>query len=1067
MSKSDSHFILDNSGTRTRLSAWAAGACGEHKALDIATGRFEISGLLALKDAWPKAKAVRVLIGGDVSLRTQSAFEAAVGQIAQTLDRSLEEEKETNAFLTGVPAIVDALKTGRIHCRVYRKARFHAKTYIVRDATANPATAEAAVGSSNLTKPGLEQNVELNVRLEGLQATTVAEWFDEHWADAEDVSPKILEVIERHVRLYAPFDVYAKSLTELFRDAPTEANEWDERDSRMFKALDGYQQVGYRSLMRIAEKFGGALLCDGVGLGKTFIGLMLIERLIVFHGSGVVLLAPKGAVDSVWRPLLEQYLPRISAGGTGIGISRLAVMSHTDLALPKNRRVLENLRYDANAVIVDEAHHFRNMGSAGTGAPFVESARKAVERSLYAEPPRRSRYRELFDLISSPSGGGLKKLFMLTATPINNSFHDLRHMIELFTQKNEQHFATSLGIHSLTAHFKRMEAQIDGDTRQAPLLTDSEDAKSVLAADPLVGALVVQRSRSYVKQKQEEAGVPVTAFPPREPPHRVDYSLKKVYGALLDLLDQAFDKDEPLFTLAPYYKLHYYKHPKDDFDPGDENRQKAVVALVRTSFLKRFESSVAAFRASCDRLLIKLLAWATANVETSDEKQTLADWRQKNIKLVDAIRQRQPDLFKDPSDPAGAEDFTDDEADEDIAGDEFANEAETLDRRDFRVGDMLTATFADLDQLRVFYDELNRFDHRNDDKLKTLVRSLRKDPSLAGRKVLIFTEFADTADYLLERLTAEKVDSVVRIDSRTKGRDRLNVIKRFSPYYNGQTSATLAEQGQSEIRVLISTDVLSEGLNLQDATRLINYDLHWNPVRLMQRIGRVDRRRNPNIEPLIAADHPEWVEGRKNVAYYNFLPPPELNRLLTLYRKVTGKTLRISRTLGIEGKKLLAEDDDYQDLQNFNEAYEGGRTAMEQLDLEKDRLFRADPTLADRVEALPARLFSGRRHPTADARAVFFCYRLPVQTGDTWSTDAGPCRWYLYDLATATIADTAPAIADVIRSTPTTPRQTKLPDQTLSDAKGKVESLIRNSYLRSVQAPVGVKPMLVAWMELN
>src|SRR5204863_1831111 len=124
-------------------------------------------------------------------------------------------------------------------------------------------------------------------------------------------------------------------------------------------------------------------------------------------------------------------------------------------------------------------------------------------------------------------------------------------------------------------------------------------------------------------------------------------------------------------------------------------------------------------------------------------------------------------------------------------------------------------------------------------------------------------------------------------------RDRGDIINQFSPYYNGFTSAKLKEEGLTETRILISTDVLSEGLNLQDATRLINYDLHWNPVRLMQRIGRVDRRMDPAVEAVIKADFPgEGDRGaiRGDVAYWNFLPPDELNRLLTLYSKVTHKT---------------------------------------------------------------------------------------------------------------------------------------------------------------------------------
>ena len=163
-------------------------------------------------------------------------------------------------------------------------------------------------------------------------------------------------------------------------------------------------------------------------------------------------------------------------------------------------------------------------------------------------------------------------------------------------------------------------------------------------------------------------------------------------------------------------------------------------------------------------------------------------------------------------------------------------------------------------------------------------------------------------------------------------------------------------KGREEIRVLISTDVLSEGLNLQDASRMINYDIHWNPVRLMQRIGRVDRRMNPEVEKRLVTDHPEVASSRGRVSFWNFLPPEELNAILTLYTRVTQKTLMISKTLGIEGKKLLTPEDDYDALREFNHAYEGTKTAVEDMHLEYQALLQADPDAGRPSEA------SARRH---------------------------------------------------------------------------------------------------------
>ena len=180
------------------------------------------------------------------------------------------------------------------------------------------------------------------------------------------------------------------------------------------------------------------------------------------------------------------------------------------------------------------------------------------------------------------------------------------------------------------------------------------------------------------------------------------------------------------------------------------------------------------------------------------------------------------------------------------------------------------------------------------------------------------------ARYLKRHLDEARIEGVEQVDSATK-KNRKDVIQGFAPYYNGLSSPELAEQGREEIRVLISTDVLSEGLNLQDASRMMNYDIHWNPVRLMQRIGRVDRRMSSEIEKRLVADHPEVATSRATVWFWNFLPPDELNKVLTLYTKVTQKTLLISSTLGIEGKKLLTPEDNYEALKEFNHAYEGTR----------------------------------------------------------------------------------------------------------------------------------------------
>jgi hypothetical protein len=205
------------------------------------------------------------------------------------------------------------------------------------------------------------------------------------------------------------------------------------------------------------------------------------------------------------------------------------------------------------------------------------------------------------------------------------------------------------------------------------------------------------------------------------------------------------------------------------------------------------------------------------------------------------------------------------------------------------------------------------------------------------------------------------------------------------------------------------------------------------------------------------------------VSFWNFLPPDELNKILSLYTRVTQKTLLISKTLGIEGKKLLTPEDDYEALKEFNHAYEGTKTAVEDMHLEYQALLQADPELEARLKRLPGATFSGRERPTKGVRGVFFCYALPAldKEAGEFTEDAGTTRWYLYDLDRDAILEEPGEIVASIRSKPDTPRRCTTDEKTLIEIRGKIEKHIKNSYLKRVDAPVGVKPSLKCWMELN
>ena len=1065
-------FIVDNSVSGWTgleyLRQWSDLA----RSFDIATGFFEIGALLALDGKWQQLEKIRLLMGDEVSLRTHNVFKEALRQRVGRLDASLEREKGPNPFLEGVGAVVAAIAEGRIECRVYRRDKFHAKAYITH-AKFDVVGAQALVGSSNFTKPGLTRNVELNIQVQsGREVAQLQDWFEIHWDAAEDVTGDVLRTITRHTAEFTPFDVYARALHEFFRGRELTAGEWDESQSRMFGQLDRYQQEAYWSLMKIARQHGGAFLCDGVGLGKTFVGLMLIERLVLHENKRVVLFAPKAAREGVWEPHLRRWLPHIGGVDGDADFSSLRVFSHTDLGrgneFPERFQRMTDL---ADAVIVDEAHHFRNRGSRGAGADGREQglgARRAVDD---VERDRRSRYWRLYDMLD---GSARPKLtFLLTATPVNNRLADFRHMAELFTRGDEAFFARSLGVNNLSGHFNVMERALQTALGSGGGAQGSEvgsafaegmtpEAREALAADEVFNALVVQRSRSYAKASQIQEKGESTAFPQRKPPQVAEYSIRASYREVLDMFERAFRRQQPLFSLSIYYPLAHYIGP-EDINPVEENRQRQVVGLIRTMFLKRFESSVYAFEKSLDRLMRKLLAFVAVHSEPGAERDRFDAWTHRHAATLGFSPEVQLGLDLDDKDQPD-----EDDADEDLIPPEMLEAVPELPRNDYDVKAILNETFEDLDEIANFLDAASRLTAEQDDKVRRLVRLLRtKD--MAGRKVLIFTEFADTARYIESHLRAAGVEGLARIDSGSKV-DRAEVIRRFSPYYNTSSTAELIAEGLEEIRVLVSTDVLSEGLNLQDATRLVNYDLHWNPVRLMQRIGRVDRRMSPDVEQCLAADQPETAADRGTVRFWNFLPPDELERILELYEKVAGKALLISHTLGIEGRKLLRPDDAYDPLREFNATYEGTRTAVEEMHLESQALLKRHPELADRLDGLPGSVFSGRRKLSKGARGVFFCYSLPALDADggAFTLEAGPTRWYLYDTGDDSIVESPGDIVESIRSKPNTPRRCITERATLKQVRDKVLRHVRDSYLKRVNAPMDApEPSLRCWMELN
>jgi len=297
------------------------------------------------------------------------------------------------------------------------------------------------------------------------------------------------------------------------------------------------------------------------------------------------------------------------------------------------------------------------------------------------------------------------------------------------------------------------------------------------------------------------------------------------------------------------------------------------------------------------------------------------------------------------------------------------------------------------------------------------------------------------------------------------------MIKRFAPFYNKVPADS--RRHLKPLRVLVSTDVLSEGVNLQDGTLLVNYDIHWNPVRLMQRIGRVDRRMDPEIEAALLK-HDKTLKGsRGHIQVRNFLPPDDLDVLLKLYQRVQSKVLRISKTLGIPGGKLLSEKDMLDDtkvMAAFKDEYEGDLTPIEELRLKWQELLNDHPTLGEDVLRLPDGISTSKQ---GSPSGVFLCRRLPTavrksEDDDTvaWSLTPGRVQWALTD------GDGVERGLDPINTSIASTPNTAAPGfSSRRDVAATLRSLERSetkTYRKEVQLPLDAPtPETLCWMEVR
>ena len=741
---------------------------------------------------------------------------------------------------------------------IKRAGLMHGKLYHVHDGKRD----HALVGSSNFTLKGLgltdEPNIELNLIVDSdRDRDDLLAWFNELWADetlTEDVKDEVLERLERLYRHNAPEFVYFKTLYHLFSQYLADQTIEEERlndarftETAIWQMLFEFQRDGVNAVRAKLNRYGGCILADSVGLGKTFVALAVIKW-FELRNQRVLVLCPKKLRDN-WTEFLVQN--NSETNPLLADIFGYTVLSHTDLTRTSGKVGDMNLgsinwgNYDL--VVIDESHNFRTASrgkSSGGDSDY-----------------RPSRYEKL---IQDVIGSGIKtKVLMLSATPVNNDLSDLKSQLDLVLASKPDAFL-DLGITNLGGMI--------GDARRKFkewAKTGGKDRDALIGRLPpalfsLLDGVTIARSRRHVERHYASAMETIGHFPARERPVSVFAQIDTdgEFPAFAHVHDEISALRMALYNpLSFVHDEHKHRYdPGGNFDQG--NRERFLIGIIKTGLLKRLESSVNSFGTSMARLCDRI-------------ERRLAD--------IEAFKSGQ------------SKTLTDLEIPDDVEGDEELEEA-------FEVGGALKYNLAHMDldgwaealrSDRFLLEQLRNaaFGVTPDRdaklaELKNILLDKFRSPTInrAGepiRKVIVFTAFSDTAQYLYNELApfadAQHVKAgLVTGGGETKatlGKARYqDILTNFAPRAKKRAAMKGLPQ-DTEIDLLIATDCISEGQNLQDADLLVNFDIHWNPVRLIQRFGRIDR---------IGSLH-------NSIKMINFWPTPDLNHYINLKGRVEAR----------------------------------------------------------------------------------------------------------------------------------------------------------------------------------
>ena len=763
----------------------------------------------------------------------------------------------------------------KVTIKSVRKSNFlHGKMYYIEKDDSE----DAIIGSSNFTVRGLglsqrASNIELNLEVDNKSdCADLKAWFDDLWESprVSDVTDEVLRNLANAYQDKDPEFIYYKTLYHLFEEFLKDASDTEFaqanprfQKTEIWQKLFAFQEHGVQACIQKLKEHNGCIIADSVGLGKTYEALAIIKY-FELRNANVLVLCPK-KLEQNWTLYPRHYSRR--GNPFKADQFRYNVLAHTDLSREygdANGIDLAQHEWDGyDLVVIDESHNFRNRP-----ANSVDKHGKV----------RKSRYNKLMeDVIQS---GSKTQVLMLSATPVNNRLTDLENQICLITEDSDEAFQET-GIPSIRGTLKTAQDKFEQWTEETEGLPSASKPQNSLAeslnADffTLLDRLTIARSRTHIETFYSDTIDKIGGFPDREDPQSIfpEIDLQSKFPAYQTISTQ-IDR----YKLARFIPSNYIR-PECVHHYGErllQQREFNLIGMMKVNFLKRLESSVSAFAITLKRTITEI-----AKIEA--DIQAFLSGEAENAPGVDPLAEAE-EVYGD--------------GDPDLQVGVAAGKNQFYPFEHLDLEKWLTDLRSDKTQLEKIHKSAENITADRDAKLEQLKQLISKkaqnptknEDGKENRKLLVFTAFADTANYLYDHLHEWATDTLNiacavvtgSANRTTYGRGDFNeILTNFSPISKERDAGdTESEEASREIDLLIATDCISEGQNLQDCDYLVNYDIHWNPVRIIQRFGRIDRIGSRN----------------KKVRLVNFWPTPELDEYINLKPRVEARMALVNLT---------------------------------------------------------------------------------------------------------------------------------------------------------------------------